>query len=76
MFNQIDAIETKLKVTDQRRDPWIKELILSVDSMTSKLRNYYSKTHAAFIYADAVLLNPWIKAELFANPSWREDNRN
>ena len=76
MFNQIDAIETKLKATDQRRDPWIKELILSVDSMTSKLRNYYSKTHAAFVYADGVLLNPWIKAGLFENLSWREDNRN
>ena len=76
MFNQIDAIETKLKATDQRRDPWIKELIQSVDSMTSKLRNYYSKTHAAFVYADGVLLNPWIKAGLFENPSWREDNHN
>jgi len=76
MFNQVDTIETKLSAVDQRREPWIKELIISFDSLTRKLRDYYAKTHEAFVYADGVLLNPWIKAGLFKNPSWKDDTRN
>jgi len=73
MFNQIDMIETKLR---RGHEPWLKELQKSVSAMTKKLKDYYAKTVEAWVYSDGVLLNPWIKAGLFKNPSWRDDTCN
>ena len=73
MFNQIDIIEAKLR---RGREPWLKELQKSVLAMTKKLKDYYARTVEAWVYSDGVLLNPWIKAGLFKNPSWRDDTRN
>jgi len=70
MFNQIDIIEAKLR---RGREPWLKELQKSVLAMTKKLKDYYAQTVEAWVYSDGVLLNPWIKAGLFKNPSWRDD---
>ena len=73
MFNQIDIIEAKLR---RGREPWLKELQKSVLAMTKKLKDYYARTVEAWVYSDGVLLNPWIKAGLFKNPSWRDDTCN
>ena len=70
LFNYLDAIQDQFCHKDLGKTPWILEFIIAIDTGSTKLKEYYSKTRGLveMQYALAALLDPSQKLSIFAVP--------
>ena len=70
LFNELDKLDDMLNDFKEFDKEWNSELEPALDKMKSKLNIYYGNTARSFIYADACMLAPRNKLQLFRQPSW------
>jgi hAT family C-terminal dimerisation region len=70
LFNELDRLMEVLEKSKSPEAVWIEELQPALEAMRKKLSKYYGATAKAFVYGDAVILDPHCKLQLFKQPSW------
>jgi hypothetical protein len=72
LFDHLDIMQDQFCYKSIERTPWISEFIMAVDTDSTKLKEYYSKTGGAVEtqYALATMLDPSQKLSIFAPLEW------
>ena len=73
MFNHIEDVLFSLRTPEALGDLECAPIFMAaLKKMKEKLQKYYDKTNLAFVYTDAMILNPRCKLSIFSERTWSD----